>query len=180
MKPWRRLEQTRVTQAGFRTVVHKQFEMNNGTIMHADVDAEEGMQGVCVIAVTPDKQVVIARQFRCGPEQILDELPGGLVDDGETPEQAGKRELLEEVGYAAAQFEYIGWIYVNPWHNGIHHYYLAYDCDPVAANNPEEFEEIEVVKISIDQLINNARTGNMTDAAGVLLAYDRLIELEGK
>lgn len=178
MKPWRRLDRTEVTHAGFRTIVHKHFLMNDGKPMRADLDGNEGAEAVCVIALTPDRQVVIARQFRCGPERVLDDLPGGFVDHGETPRQAGERELLEEVGYKATQMEYVGWVYVDPWSNGVHHYFIAHDCERVSASNPEEFEEIETVLVSIRQLIDNAKAGQMTDAAGVLMAYDRLRELE--
>lgn len=178
MKPWQRLDATEVEQVGFRTIVQKQFLMNDGRVKRADIDGSEGMQAVCVIALTDDRQVVIARQFRCGPEKVLDDLPGGIVDPGESLEAAGKRELLEEVGYTVGELEYIGWVYIDPWHNGIHHYYIAHNCQPAPSNNPEEDEEIETVLMSIAQLLDNAKTGKMTDAAGVLLAYDRLRELE--
>ena len=52
-----------------------------------------------VFALTTSNQVILARQFRPGPNAVLDELPGGAIEGGETPEQAGERELLEETGY---------------------------------------------------------------------------------
>ena len=56
--------------------------------------------GVHVVALTPDDQVVMVRQFRAGLHRDSLETPGGLVEDGEDPCTARRRELLEETGYA--------------------------------------------------------------------------------
>jgi ADP-ribose pyrophosphatase len=180
MKAWQRLEHTKVTKAGFRTVTHKQFLANDGKIRHADTAGEEGASAAAVIALTADNKVVVARQFRCGPEEVMDDLPGGAIDEGETPEQAARRELLEEAGYKVGAIEYIGAGYMDAWSNVKEHYFLATNCYSVGANNPDAFEEIEVLEISIHQLILNAKQGKMIDTLGVFLAYDRLIEMEGK
>ena len=179
MQAWKRIDDgSDKTKAGFRTIVHKQFAMNNGAIMHADVVGSHGASAACVIALTKDNKVVIAKQFRCGPEKVLYEMPGGIVDPGETPEIAAQRELREEVGYESTNFEYLGAAYVNAWDNMVHHYYLARDAYSVGASNPEEFEEVEIEEISIAEFIDNALHARMTDAQGVLLAYDTLKELE--
>lgn len=180
MKSWVRLEGGQITKVGFRKIVEKVFVMNNGLKMHASIVNEDGDQAICVIPLTPANEVVIARQFRCGPELVLDEIPGGAVDKGESPEQAARRELREEVGYDSDNFEYLGKAYVNAWENTVHHYYLARDCYKIESNNPEEFEEIEVDLQSISQLIQNAKQAKMTDVQAVFLAYDRFKELEEK
>lgn len=154
--------------------------MNNGNILHADVTSPDGSEVAAVIALTPENQVVIARQFRCGPEEIMDELPGGMVDPGETPEQAAMREFAEEVGYTSDEFEYLGSICPDGWSNTRHHYFFAQNCYQIDTHNPEAEEEIETDLISIAQLIENAKAGRMTDVHGVFLAYDKLKALEGK
>src|SRR3954452_15595007 len=55
---------------------------------------------VNVIALTPDRRVVLVRQFRAGSNADSLEPPGGLLEEGEDPREAGARELLEETGYA--------------------------------------------------------------------------------
>ena len=181
MKAWKRLDDgSNKTRAGFRTITHKQFAMNNGKTIEADIIGNEGSSAAAVIVLTPENKVVIAKQFRCGPEKIMYEMPGGAVDAGETPEVAAKRELREEVGYESKDIEYIGAAYVNAWDNIVHHYYLARDAYSIGAPTPEELEEIEIEMISISEFIDNALHARMTDAQGVLLAYDTLRELEKK
>lgn len=69
---------------------------------------------VHVIAVTPDRQVVLVRQFRAGSARDSLEAPGGLLEPGENALEAGPRELLEETGYAGDPPEFIGTVWSNP------------------------------------------------------------------
>ena len=57
-------------------------------------------QTVAVVAITPGGEVVLARQYRPGPDTVLDEIPGGAVEAGEDVAAAARRELLEETGYS--------------------------------------------------------------------------------
>ena len=61
-----------------------------------------------VVAVTDDQEVLIVRQYRPAVERYTLELPSGLVDAGETPAEAARRELLEETGYEADVVENLG------------------------------------------------------------------------
>lgn len=175
MKAWQRIDDGKdIKKVGYRTVVEKVFLMNDGDKMHASIGSPDGAKASIIIALTPDKQVVLARQFRCGPERVMEELPGGLVDPGETPEESAHRELREEVGYDSDEFEYLGNAFINAWDNMVHYFYLATNCYQIHDGEPEKFEEIEIAKISIDQLITNAKTGKMTDIQAVMFAYDKL------
>lgn len=63
---------------------------------------------VSVIAVTTDDRLVLVRQYRPVVERETLELPSGHVEDGESPEEAARRELLEETGYTAEHFDLLG------------------------------------------------------------------------
>lgn len=179
MEPWKRVEPTVTRYKGWRTVIEKNFVRNDGKVVLIETNDPEGSEAAAVIALTPENKVVIARQFRGGPEKIMDEIPGGLVDAGETPEQAAVRELAEEVAYRAGRVTYLGKAYKHAYLNMTWHYFLATDCVPIeAGQNLDELEEIDVELISIIELIENAHNARMTDTEAVFFAYDKLKEME--
>ena len=69
---------------------------------------------VNVIAVTDDEHVVLIEQFRHGSGEVTLEIPGGMVDPGEAPLEAGLRELREETGFAGGDAQLIGSVTPNP------------------------------------------------------------------
>lgn len=74
--------------------------------------------GVAVIAITPDDQLVMVEQWRHPVQCVTLELPAGTVDEGERPEAAGTRELREETGYEGGEPECVGSAILNPsWQN---------------------------------------------------------------
>jgi ADP-ribose pyrophosphatase len=178
MKPWKRIEPTKVTKVGFRTVVTKTFTLNNGQTFTFDTYDVEGREYVVIIALTKDNKVIVARQFRPGPEAIMDELPGGYIDTTDKdPIEAAMRELREETGYQASRerVSFLGRAPIDPYDNAHVLFYLAHDCTPVDGGQQlEDTEEAEVVLIDVPQLLQNARTGRMTTPQGVLMAYDTL------
>lgn len=178
MRPWRYLEDVGEIEVGCRTIVRKKYELNDGGEKIADIVNARGLAAAFVVALTPENEVLIARQYRCGPDQIFDELPGGLVDDGESPKEAALREMQEEVGYTSDSLLSLGHAYSDAWDHMTRHYYLARNCYAVESNNPDTDEEIEVVKITIGELIENARKARMIDVQGVFFAYDELLKIK--
>lgn len=69
---------------------------------------------VNIIALTEKREVVLVRQHRFGIQNSSLELPGGIIDKGETPKQAALRELEEETGYVARDAVQIGFVHPNP------------------------------------------------------------------
>jgi ADP-ribose pyrophosphatase len=180
-KKWKRLEPTIVSKIGYKTVVSKTFELPNGKIVHWQTDNPEGSHAAAILALTVDNQVLVCRQFRAGPEMIMEELPGGAVEPGEDLEAGARRELLEETGYEAGDMRYLGVMHYASTDNLARHCFLATGCRPSeesAAQDAEEFIELRL--ISIGELVLNAKAGKMTDPGAVLLAYEELQKLRGE
>ena len=178
MQPWKRIEPTKITKVGWRTITTKTFKLPDGRVGAFDTIHPDGQEFVNVLALTPDNRVVVARQFRPGPEKICDELPGGFVDSGESPEQAVLRELKEETGYEPSSIRLLGTYHKDSYINATWYGLLAVGCTMRSGVTPEDTEDIEVDTTSGAQLISNAKNGKMTDTQTVLMAYDELKELE--
>ncbi len=175
MQAWKRIEPTVYHKVGWRRITTKTFLLPDGQKHTFDVMYLDGQQFACIVALTKDRQVVIARQFRPGPEKVMDDLPGGFVDKGENPEAAAKRELLEETGYQAGNMTYLGAFHKDVYMNATWHAFLATDCVKVTDDlQLDSGEQVEVDLISIDRLIENATHDRMQDHAAVLMAYDTL------
>lgn len=178
MKKWHRIEPTKVQKVGYRKIMSKTFKMPDGSIKPFETYFNSG---ACVIALTPENKVIVARQFRPGPEMIMDELPGGAVDEGERPEQTMQRELLEETGYEAGTMKYLGAAYYDAYTSGKRHCFLAKNCKPSNKKGQLSADEyIEIREISIGELLRNARAGLLTDPGAVLFAYEELVKLQKK
>lgn len=129
--------------------------------------------GVHVIAVTPDDRVVLVRQFRAASHRDSLETPGGLLEPGEDPIEAGARELLEETGYAGLAAGSLGILRPNPALLTMAiTTVVVRDARPVAEPRPDATEELEIVLVPADEILAMIRGGRIDHAvcvAGLLL-----------
>ncbi len=176
---WKRVEPTEITKTGWRHIVSKNFILPDGNKVMFTTFNLENSHNADVIALTHDREVIVARQYRPGPESIMDEIPGGAVEEDETDfEGVAIRELKEETGYVPGKVTLLGSVYKDAYNNSSWHYYLAEDCTlSPDGTDLGEHEFIEIKLITIKELIENAKNGRMTDTEAVLLAYDKLLEI---
>jgi len=175
IKPWKILESSLLHP---RLRIDK-CELSNGKFIDATIF--EFGSWANVFAITKNDEVVLIRQYRHGVREVLWEIPGGAVDEGEDPMDGIKRELLEETGYTAPEFVQVGKLYPNPAVQGNSMYYfLALNAEKVGGQSLDWGEEIEVKLMSLDELIEMARRGELMHALQVaglfhVLAYlDRI------
>lgn len=155
----------------WRRVERWTFRLPDGSVHDYDININAPV--AVILALTPDMRVVIARQYRPGLLQVLNELPAGIVDAGESPLQAAERELLEETGYAG-ELEYVGQSYRDAYSTIILHTFIARNCQAVqaAANQVDEF--IEVALMTLTEFRQHLRSGQLTDIGPAYLALDYL------
>lgn len=120
---------------------------------------------VNVLAITRDGKYVMIRQYRHGFAQVLTELCAGVIEPGETPEQAARRELHEETGYGGGRWSLLMTIGQNPSTcNNMTHCFLAEDVEPLDGQHLDSGEDIEVVLLSRDELLGLLRRDEMKQA----------------
>jgi ADP-ribose diphosphatase len=127
---------------------------------------------VNVMAVTPDEEFVIVRQYRHGTRDFTLEVPGGMVDPGETPLEAARRELLEESGYASDRWTQIGSVEPNPAIQPNRcHTFLAEQARRVAEPSPQGNEEFELELRPVGEAHGLVREGQIRHAL-VICAFN--------
>ncbi len=106
----------------------------------------------CIVAITPDNQFIITQQEQPHVGSFTS-LAGGVVDPGEEPAAAARRELLEETGYVSLDWEQ--WFTYQPSKkiNWQIHVYIARNCIQVAEQNLDGGEKIAVELVSFDELL---------------------------
>lgn len=118
-----------------------------------------------VIALTEDDELILVYQYRFGTEVIALEVPGGVLDPGEAPLEAARRELLEETGFAAGTIESLGSVHPNPALQGnACHTFVARGCRRVAELAPDPLEELEVVLVPAERIPDLIDEGHVTHA----------------
>jgi ADP-ribose pyrophosphatase len=127
--------------------------------------------GVTVIALTEDRHVLMVRQYRHAVGEVLLELPAGSLDrleDGatEAPDPAAQRELAEETGYTADDWQKLGRFYTAPgFATEVMHLYLARGLRPVEGySGPEPDEHLELEQLPIEEALRLADDGEIRDA----------------
>lgn len=145
------------------------FDLSEVTFRHPVRETERNFvvlsppDWVNVIALTPDHQIVLVKQFRYGIDDFTLEIPGGLIDQGEAISAAGMRELREETGYEGSEVSLLGSVDPNPAiQSNRSHLVLVTDakCSAEIAWDPDE--EIEVSLQPVDEVLKLARNGGIT------------------
>ncbi len=171
MKAWREIKRKEIFSKYGRALEEVIFDVPG----HGEMDfvIKKERPSVCMLALTKDMKVILCRQFRPGPNMIMDELPGGYVDPGEETNEAAVRELIEETGYTG-KVKKIGECYDDAYSTMVRHCYVVTDCHKVSDQELEPGNEIELIEMELTQFRELLRSGKMTDVEVGYLGLDYL------
>lgn len=183
MTEFRHLGDRLVHQGSIWHVVVASFESPDGERFERDIVRSPGAVAAVPIVFGNDggePEVVLVAQYRPPYDRVILEIPAGMRDvAGEPTSETAKRELIEEVGLDAGNFELLIEMYPSPgMTDSVTTIYLATDCQPAdrAPDGPEE-HSAEVVTMSLSEAATLVQRGRISDAksvAGILLAERRL------
>jgi 8-oxo-dGTP pyrophosphatase MutT (NUDIX family) len=171
MKPWEIKDRQIAYSCPIFTIQKKQVcSPRTGRIL--EVQAVHTPAWVMVLALTPQREVVMVRQYRHGIEEICLELPGGLLDPGDaSAEITAQRELLEETGYQAGAFRQIGRCHPQPAILANEcFFFIGYEAVPVKAQTMDAGEDVEIVTVPLATIPGKIKQQQITHGM-VLLAF---------
>lgn len=122
----------------------------------------DSVDWVNVVAVTTTGEIVMVTQFRFGTEEFSFEVPGGLMEPGEDPVEAGRRELLEETGYGGGVARLLARVRPNPAiQSNTCHLVLIEGVTRQAGHAWDEHEEIQVRPMPVAEVLARAHRGEI-------------------
>lgn len=134
-----------------------------------------------IIPLTDKNEIILVEQYRAGIDKPTLELPGGMVDAGESPFESAKRELAEETGYRSDQWEKLGKTSSNPAIlNNFTHLFVARQCTFTDIADPDSTEDIATHVIPMQTFFELINEGTVHHAIVLAAVAHYLLSEPGK
>jgi 8-oxo-dGTP pyrophosphatase MutT (NUDIX family) len=177
MKRWKTLDSQIILECPWMTLTRQTCQRPDGLLIDDYYIIREPDVG-CIFALTPDHEVVLVEQYKHGIGEVCLELPAGYFTGKDDPMAQARREFMEETGYDALSYHYVGALPQHPTRlTSQMHLIAALDARPQGPQNLDENEHIAVRLFPIDEVFTMIRAGNITavgTVAGIYLACDYL------
>lgn len=153
----------------FLKVERDRIRLPDGKVTHREYIRHPG--AVVILPLLPDGRVLLERQFRYPNDRVFVEFPAGKIDPGEDHLSCAKRELEEETGFTARE-----WQFVCTIHNAIaysdEHLELFLARDMVAGEAKlDDGEFLETFAVTMPELLEMVRRGEITDVKTIIGAF---------
>ena len=164
MKRWKTLKSEYLIRRPWLTARRDAVQLPNGEI-NDEFYVLEYPDWINVIAITGEGHFVFVRQYRYALDLDSIELCAGVIEEGETPEEGARRELLEETGFGGGEWKEIMTIGQNPstcsnWT----HCFLATGVEKLQEQHLDRTEDIDVMLLTRDEVLEMMRSGQLKQA----------------
>ena len=120
-----------------------------------------------IVPILDDGSVILVKQFRYALGKALTEVPAGKLEEGESPEECARRELLEETNYEAGRLEKLFQCYLAPgYSNELIHIFLASDLVEKGQQKAPE-ETIRIIRVKLEEALSMIWRGEIEDAKSI-------------
>lgn len=177
---WRILESSVVIDTPFLRLRRDAVALPDGTTID-EYYVRESRGFVVIFALTQDGDVLLVRQYKHGIGRKLLELPAGIIDEGEEPEEAARRELAEETGYTAPRWERVRVFVTDPTNStSLAYLYLAEGAVRTQDQDLDPTEQIAVERCTFEGLEQKIADGPIDSVAHVASIYTVKAYLSGR
>jgi 8-oxo-dGTP pyrophosphatase MutT (NUDIX family) len=167
LAPWQVLARRTIVSRRWLEVHEDRILLPNGREIE-EFHVIEAPSWAGVLCVSEADEVVLVRQYRHGIAGESLELPAGVIEPGEEPLAAARRELAEETGYAAERWEPILSVATEPSRHTVRaHFFCALGATPGLERALDESEDIEVARVPRTELFGLIETGRIVHGVHV-------------
>jgi len=164
-----------VHQSRVFNLIRENVTLDNG--ITADLEFLEHPGATAVIAMTNDSRILLLKQYRHSLREYIWEIPAGTIDPQESVISCAKRELIEETGFSAGQWQHLAEITPVPGYSNERIYiYLATDLH-LSGQDLDHDEIISVHQVNFKEAFAMIKQGEIRDAksiTGLYLAFEWL------
>jgi ADP-ribose pyrophosphatase len=177
MKPWKILESEYLVRAPWAVLRKDRCLMSNGHQVPAYYVLEYP-DWVNMVAVTEKGEFILVKQYRHAAGEFVLEIPGGVIDAGETPLEAAHRELLEETGYVFEEVIELSTLFPNPATSTNRTYsYLMLGGKYKQVQHLDPQEELEVILVTPSELLDGLKKNQFGQALHTAALFYALLHL---
>jgi ADP-ribose pyrophosphatase len=177
---WRVTASSYLIDTPYLRIRRDRVALPDGSIID-DYFVRESRGYVIVFALTPERKVVLVRQYKHGIAKVLLELVAGAIDEGEQPLETAVRELSEETGYSATSVEFVRTFVTDATNaDTVAHLFFARDARKTGEQSLDVTEDITVELAGVEELRNMVRSGDIDSlphVGAIHFMLDRFPEL---
>ncbi|OUT97304.1 MAG: hypothetical protein CBC01_06840 [Betaproteobacteria bacterium TMED41] len=127
---------------------------------------------VAIMPFVNESTLLLEKQWRYPLNRSFLEFPAGKIDCGEQPIVSAQRELLEETGFLAKEWAFLGEFHpVTSYSTEVIYMYMARSLDEKLTRNLDDGECIDLLKLNVNEFIKMIETNNITDAKTIIMGF---------